>query len=289
MLVGHVISISTEDTWLEFSKSICDYLIISIANKKCLLPSALMDSLHDQVEKILCNFVLCDTFLDIIGLGDMFHIDLLSQFMTEFCLNYSKQIFMFISKTFRGNIPPRPMKQTAEPDLEERQVIYYIAGSIMKGYFRIAKRFKNNKKWQEIALVIQTKVLVDKPVGDVDLSVEAAWTMAVDRGGLLFVSAQSQVFFVKLTKVIYDNEKHDGIDYDDIINKVCNSNISVDWDNIISDSLREDVSVKLMCDVVQCLCKTCGRGFAKRRLNSLRNKPLISMPTRHLVARRKKK
>ena len=89
---------------------------------------------------------------------------------------------------------------------------------------------------------------------------------------------------------MYCCEQRDrSIDYKQVISKVSNSDISVAWDNIISDSLSKEVSIGLMNDVITCFCKTCGRGVAKRRLNFFRQKPLISMATRVSVASRRKK
>ena len=81
---------------------------------------------------------------------------------------------------------------------------------------------------------------------------------------------------------MYQKEKSNGsIDYADVIKEVLNSPLSVQWDEIISGSLPENVSVNLLSDVVSCYCKSCGRGFAMRRLNRLRSKPMVSMPTGH--------
>ena len=165
-------------------------------------------------------------------------------------------------------------------------MIYYIAGSIMRGYLKVGRRFPNSATWKSIVAVLRAKVLIERPDGDLD--VDAEWTMDVDRGSLLFINAKCQNVFVKLTKVIFSCEKQDGsIDYETVISKVCNSDVSVDWDDIVSDSLPQDVSLNLMSDIVVCFCRTCGRGFAKRRLNFLRNRTIASLTTRHLVASRK--
>lgn len=70
--------------------------------------------------------------------------------------------------------------------------------------------------------IIKSNLLGEKPEGDADADSE--WTRDVDRGGLLYVTQASQSFFVKLTKVIFENEKPDGsIDYDSFITQVCSS------------------------------------------------------------------
>jgi len=201
-------------------------------------------------------------------------------------MSFTFEIFRFISASIRSGHTPKAAR-VPELDLEERQVIFYIGGSIMRGYLRIAKRFSASRKWQNIASVLKSKVLCDKPEGDI----EAQWTADVDRGGLLYITTPTQEFFKQVATIVYSSEQKDGsINYEEVITKVTNTDMCVTWDNIISDSLDEKVSLNLMNDVITCFCKTCGRGIAKRRLNKLRQKnPLISMATRVSVARRKKK
>ena len=92
-----------------------------------------------------------------------------------------------------------------------------------------------------------------------------------------------------MCKIVYSCEQKDGsIDYEAVIKEICNSHLSVDWDNIISDSLSETTSFNLLCDLTKNFCRTCGRGIAKRRLNLMRSRPVVSMTTRHLAASRKR-
>ncbi|KAE8737570.1 hypothetical protein FOCC_FOCC016967 [Frankliniella occidentalis] len=171
---------------------------------------------------MLTNIELCDGYLKGLQLLDLFERDVLSQFILEFLLNFNVNVIKFITKTFRNNLPRRQQQPPGgkEPDKEDRQVIYYIAGSIMRGYLKIAKRSNKIQTWQSVASVLRTKVLIDKPDGDFDPDSE--WTKEVDRGGLLYINSQCQSFFVKLTKVIFACEKSDGsINYDEVIARDC--------------------------------------------------------------------
>lgn len=287
-LVGHVVSLSSGAEWKQFSSKVCAELVKGIAQKKCLLPSTLICSLMDQQENILSNFNLSDSLLDIIGVNsNTFSGNTSAQFFLKFMLFFTTELLKYISKTFRANLPrTRVAKLIGEPDKEDRQVIYYIAGSIARGYLKIGKRFPKSKMWQDVVSVLKTKVLMDKPEGD--MPPDAEWTNDVDRGALLYINTKCQDLFVKVTKVIYSFEKRDGsIDYDSVIKEVCNSQLSVDWDNIISDSLNETVSFNVLSDITKCLSQTCGRGIAKRRLNFIRKRGVASMTTRHLAASRK--
>lgn len=279
-LVGQVVA---NERFEEFGKLCCDALLSSIADKKTLLPSALMVKLFEEMEDVISNDEKCFEFLHILSLSE-FSEDCQSQFLLEFFLNLTSGIFKYISKSYQSHAHQKPT-DVPELDLEERQVLYYIGGSIMRGYLKMAKRHKNNSKWQEICSVLKSAVLRDKPEGDI----EAQWTADVDRGGLLYITTSMQEFLKKVAVVIYMCEKRDGsIDYESVLTKVSNSDIPVFWDNIVSDMLSEEVSLNLMNDVIMCLSKTCGRGVAKRRLNAIRQKPLISMATRVSVASRKK-
>ncbi|XP_034232803.1 uncharacterized protein LOC117640413 [Thrips palmi] len=284
-LVGHIAGVAGNQEWKLFCHGLCGELVDSIKDKMCILPSTLVTYLIDKHEKITSSSETCDALLKLLNLPDEFERNVLYQFLLELSLIFLLEIVKFISKTFRSTLPQK-LQVVTELDKEDRQVIYYIGGSIMRGYLKIARRSEKSKTWQSVASVIKTNILMDKPVADIDPDSE--WTISVDRGSLLYINAECQRFFVKLTKVVYANEQCDGsIDYDKVITCVTNSELSVEWGTMIGDSLPETVSVNLMNDVVLGLCRTCGRGFAKRRLNALRNRPMVSMPTRHLVASRK--
>lgn len=279
--VGHVVG---SEQFLDFSKSVGEELLLCVADKKVLLPSALMNSLYEKEEEIISDNDMCNQFMEILSVSE-FDPDTQSQFFLEFLLNFTIEIFRFISETYRDQSRPKEVT-VVELDLEERQVVFYIGGSIMRGYLKMGRRYRKNAKWQEIVDVLKTKVLCDKPEGDID----AQWTAEQDRGGLHYIQTPVQSFFKRVVVVVYSCEKHDGsICYEEVLSKVGETDIPVDWDNIISDSLSEGVSVNLMNDIIICFCKTCGRGIAKRRLNFVRKRPVISMATRVSVARRKKK
>ena len=286
-LIGEIIAISSGEEWCMFTTKFCEHLVEFLDKKKCMLPSALLSSLLEKVESIHAHDSLSTDLLNILPLSDIFNEDVKSQFFLEFSLNYVYEIVSYISKTFRsGYVRATALNTVPEIDNEDREVIYYIGGSIMRGYFRIAYRYKSNSNWDLIAKVIKCKVLCDKPC----YGEYAKWTRSVDRGGLLYPNEQCQKFLVALTKEVFLSEKSDGsIDYELVLERVSNNEISIVWDQLIFDALPETVSLSLMNDVVLCFCRTCGRGFAKRRINLFRDKPVVSMPTRHLVATRKTK
>jgi len=108
-------------------------------------------------------------------------------------------------------------------DEEEKEVIYYIAGSIMRGFLRIADRYQNSNKWKCIMNNIKKRILTDQPVG------YSNWILSVDRGGL-YVTRECQDFFVGEAKIVYASEKRDGsIDYGNVIETVSNGLLKFVW------------------------------------------------------------
>lgn len=284
--VGFLVSIATSEDWKEFTSALCEELIGLVITKKTLLPSALMSCLMQKVDSLLSDASLIDNLLEKLDIPLIFNDDSQSQFFLEFILSFAREILSFISKTFRAGAR-RTTKPPPVLDKDDRQVVYYIGGSIMRGYMRIAYRYKASKSWQEVVKVLKARVLQEKP--NADQIEDANWTMAVDRGGLLYITPECQNFFLPLTTTVFSCEKSDGsIDYEQVTEKVSHSDICILWDDMISQSLSERNSLNLMNDVVRCFSRTCARGFARRRLNFLKQKPVVSMPTRHAVARRKK-
>ena len=86
----------------------------------------------------------------------------------------------------------------------------------------------------------------------------AKWTVSLDRGGLLFINSKCHEYFVGLTPVVFSCEKNDGsFEFEEVIKKVCESDLVVKWDSIISNSLSESNSLNLMNDIIRCFSRTC--------------------------------
>lgn len=281
--LGHVIS--EPEKFEKFSADIAREELTAISKKKCLLPHALVNALFQKMEEILSDDNFCEAVLSVFE-GPLFSSNVQSQFLLEFLLNFTTEIFKFISRHFRSGVTIHHLsKQIPELDAEDRHVIFHVGGSIMQGYLRIGKRNKGNTKWQTVTKTLRDRLLSTES----EVGADAAWTKDLDNGGLLYICKPLQDFFIKLTAIVYASEKSDGsIPYEQVLSKVVNSDVSVLWDNVIKDSLSEELSVGLLNDVVLCFCKACGRGVAKRKLNELRERPVIGMATRHAVASRKK-
>ena len=143
-MVGHVVGLESQ-VFKTFSTAICQDLLSVIADKKTFLPSPLMIALFDKMEEIVSDNDLCDVILSHLKVSN-FDIDIQSQFLSEFMLNFTTDILKFISSTYRSTFCPKQLL-VPELDVEDRQVIFYIGGSIMKGYLRIAYRHKGRVEW----------------------------------------------------------------------------------------------------------------------------------------------
>ena len=205
-LVGHVASVSSSDEWRKFTHEICDAMVQSISTTKCLLPSALINNLMECQENILDDFDFSDGLLEIIGLIGKFSANVCAQFFLKYILFSTTELLQHISRTFRNNLPRRRVaREVQDPDDEERQVIYCIAGSIIRGYLKIGRRFPDSKMWQEIVMVTHRKILVKK--SESELIPDSEWTCCVDRGALLFINSATQQLFVKMCKIVYSCEQ----------------------------------------------------------------------------------
>ena len=125
-----------------------------------------------------------------------------SQFLLEFVLCFFTEMLCFISNKM-STCDQTKNDDRIEPDEEEKEVIYYIAGSIMRGYLRIAYRYQDSNKWKCIMNNIKKRILTDQPVG------YSNWLLSVDRGGL-YVTRECQDLFVGVAKIVYASEKRDG-------------------------------------------------------------------------------
>lgn len=291
MLVKQLMESLPSAEWTCFAKTIFGNILNCVIGEKFLLPSVLLSKLLEQVELLLSDDVFCTTSLNILNIPefvssptDLSDVDVGRQFLLEFVLNSAHEIIYCISRIVREANPTPPKIIDTELDEEDKKVIYYIGGSIIRGYFRMARRYSTSSAWSQVAQTLKQNVLTDDP----DNIPDASWTKAVSRGALLFISPLCQEFLLSLTKIVLVCAKSDGsIEYTEVIKKASSSSLVLTWDSMIGDSLSGTVSLNLMNDVIKFFCRTCGRGFARQRLNLIRDRPVISITTRHLAATRK--
>ena len=274
-VLAHIERLSLQE-WENFIKPLFSCFLDKIKPQEFLLPSKLYPYLFQRVEEIFSNAEEYDSLVALLHVPTDLSSNVIDQFMLGFAMTVPREMVKFISKSVRDVVIRDPV---GELDAEDKEVVHYIAGSIFRGYYRIAYRHKKNPKWCSIMDAIKNCIVTKDATQEA-----AAWTKNIDKGGLLYITKRCQEFSEGLTKVIFQCENHDGsINYGKVLNIVSASRLVNDWDEMLSGSLPSQISVNLMNDFIKNLCQTCARGFAKKRLNKLRQKPLVSMNLRHQV------
>jgi len=231
----------------DFEKLVCQQMLNSIELQSYLLPSKLYPYLLDRIETVFSDSALYQELTDSLRVPNNTSSYVVDQFMLAFLLAVPLELVRFISRSVKGVVTK---DCSVELDDEDKEVIYYIAGSILRGYFRIAYRYKKSAKWSAIMETLKKKVLTTEPT-----DAAAAWTKKVNRGGLMFITSECQEFCVPLVQVVFQCEKHDGsVDYGEVLNIVTNSELINCWDNMIGPSLSERLSVNLMNDFIKNMC-----------------------------------
>jgi len=138
----HKIEGMDEEEWCELVSKLEELLLSSVSGQKFLLPSKLLSSLTDAMEVIYTDKNLRETLLSHLSiLGDLAPI-----FLFLFISSLVKEILCFIRETVCGHEQYVRRGCDKEFDLHERESVYYIGGSVMRGYFRLAHRYKKKMK-----------------------------------------------------------------------------------------------------------------------------------------------
>ena len=70
-----------------------------------------------------------------------------------------KKILCYIRETECGHEQYVRRGCDKEFDLHERESVYCIGGSVMRGYFRLAHSYKKNEKWRVLKDVVEKHVV----------------------------------------------------------------------------------------------------------------------------------
>lgn len=178
-----------------------------------------------------------------------------------------------------------------EFNIEDRQVIFYVAGSSMKGFDRMGKRYNTNKGWIAILHAINTRVREGDGKTGVTRAhqVDRAWTETLNRKSLIFVGAPAMDFFVSLTYLLYNVESNQNGNFQiqNVIKQVYEDSVTLLlWDEVIGTSLPPNLSTKLLEGVVKSFTQTYAKGVAKKKLNNHLKKAFAAINLRHSIAPR---
>lgn len=282
-------SLHSNPLWLQFSSLISKKFIESITCGKFLLPSTFIPVICKVSDKILSDKdgIRKELLILLQQLNVENSTEMLECFVCQFVLEFGELMVKFICNSVVGEKPKRT-KEIKQFDIEDRQCIFYIGGSVMRGFIRMAYRHKTNKDWCAILETIRTRI----EEGDgVQRAAEGdrAWTEERNRKSLFFMGALAMDFFVSLTQILYNIESDESGNFKDetVINAVYEDSVTIIlWDELVGTSLSSSLSVRFLKGVVKSFTQTYGRGVGYKKLNSHLKKAYAAITLRHSVAPR---
>jgi hypothetical protein len=258
--------------WDEFLGIVHSAITENVGEKKILLPSALVELLTANCEKLLTDLDkrkdLCKLLQGILKCeSKLCHL-----FTADYVMLLVKRILIFLSSCLRvRDNPVQNVERNVTLDHEDLETIHYISGSVVRAYYRKGCRFTKSAGWKKILNVITDRLLESDSVEGPPAIVKG-WTNAMNKGKLFFVSCKLFNFFVGvaqiLEKVTSDRLK---VDHDLVIESVCQGVNVLLWDEAVGDYLSESASYSLMCGMIHSFCNTYGVGRAKKLINKFRH------------------
>ncbi|XP_052129758.1 uncharacterized protein LOC127750979 [Frankliniella occidentalis] len=244
------------------------------------------------------RFLISDTFFEMVDNlifedVDVTHYRLKVIFCTDFTRKLLIKVVAFVVKSIKLSIyenmgirPRAPVSISPGAQIYLKQCVHYVSGSvirrILRPLFPLSRR--NGGRWCEVIEAIQLQFLKDDLTGPhADLE---RWTLAQDRGSLLYVSESALTFFLYVAEVAKSAEQPDG----SLDAKVVLQNISEDvdgmfrWDAVCGERFTGTHSQFLMDMAVKLFCSTWAKGIQKRRMNALHARGYISQNLRGKLA-----
>ena len=155
----------------------------------------------------------------------------------------------------------QPLPQ-AQISAEDRQVIHYISGSIIRAFLRKARQYKSSCIWTSIKDAIIHCILEGEVVVAASNS-DRMWTEYLSRGVLCFVGAKFLDFIVSLDIICVVKKPDGSIYHQDFQEQLFRSKSHKLWDDLISSRLSEDQSLSFMIAVVKSFTSTYGWSISK--------------------------
>lgn len=275
------------EEWKEVMDYLCDQFFIILSEEKYTMPSSLLNTALKVADDILTTYekrkFICDR------VQQLFTCDssVVDNFLCEFVITVAEELVIFTSRCLRNHCDSVTTDCEIVIDQEQRESLYYIAGSIVHTMRLYGKRFPGNPKWKKIVEVIDTKILEDDFWESLSTQQQQdrQWTEKRNRGGLKFVKEKFQSFIVSLAKFIIKNKNADGsFNVEEMLEKVVVSPVKFEWDSAIGSSLDQDCSLTFMAGVTKKLITTYGNGIVHKYLNSMNeNTSTVAVPLRHSV------
>lgn len=276
------------DKFKEFCDLFIQELETFLKRTKICLPSSFYSAGLSHFESTLSNEEFLKRMAEcLMCIASDSSLHVITAFIPEFISYLYEEVFIMIFEKMRkSSAEAAPTLGTVEISQTQRQVVHYVAGSVLKGICRMGRRYPNNLVYQRMVSAIRDNMLEGSNFTCENN--DKFWTECLSRGALTFVNGPILEFFVGVFKAVSACEQTDGsVLHDDVLEKVMISPVRLIWDNVVGSSLSEEESLSLMAKVVQSFAQTSGKGIVKRRLNVIAaNRPQVSMNLRHAVAPR---
>jgi len=273
------------EEWNQFKYVIHCAITKGLGNSRFLLPSSLTTILQKNVENLLSDVNERRHLSDLFKVFADFSDEEMVQFLlADYVLFLVTYIIQFVSLCVRKSIPAPLVIPTGMEisDNDYLETIYYVAGAKVRAFYKKSKKFPKHSGWKNIGRVINERLLESDSVPGPPAHVKG-WTAAQSRGRLFFVSGLLFDFFCGVVVLLEKQGSKKRVDFDDVIQKVCESGVILLWDEAVGDSMSQEESFKFMSAMVQAFCQTFTVGKAQRLINSMRKKAEASIPLRHKV------
>jgi len=292
-LIEKIKEVSDSEEWKKFCNRLCEHLTSTISSKKIMLPSTLWNNIFESIESIssgleIRNHLKQMLFAALRISDSNVYSNAVEIFICDIVLYTGEQMLSFIRESIIGtrqvNLP------VVSFDVEDRQTIHYVGGSTMHGFKKKGKAYSGNQEWQQILVVIDTKIDSASPDVQPPSDADREWTDDVDRGGLLIIGAKCMEVFMGIAAVVSTEIKADGsVPHEKVLDRVYSSPVPVLWDNMVAcEEMSESLSLRFMNGVVKNFSQTYGRGLMRKKLNEVHEKPYASINLRHTVAPKSK-
>jgi len=233
--------------------SVVDLLFSSflvLVEKQFCLPSKLLKDIDQITEELSCIMATkkeCESVLSSVYTEGSKTV--LNCFYSDLVLMLGRRILHFISESAMKN-EGRPSVKRVLSD-ENRQVIHYVSGSIVRAFLRRSTRFKKSARWIRVGNAIKQCILEGEENPAASNS-DTYWKDSVNRGGLLVVGERFMCFMVSLEDLFCSVERSDGsLVIEDVLEKLLVSPARSLWDNVIGSMLPEEESLSFMIGVAK--------------------------------------
>ncbi|KAK3929143.1 Transcriptional regulator CRZ1 [Frankliniella fusca] len=287
--VQEMLTLPDNSMWLSYTKDVANRIIPALVTGKFMLPATLLPTVIKCCESYLSSLSERKINLDFLQkINVVYSQDMLETFHCDYVHIFGEEVIRFICKSVIGEKPRKEVTIPIVFDIEDRQVIFYVAGATMRGFLRSGKRYSKNAEWCAIVNCIESRIREGNGV-PLCCQADRAWTDELNRKSLFFIGAPGMEFFVALTAVLYNIESDESGKFkDDVVLKdvFADSVCILLWDELIGNSLTEVVALRFLKGVVKSYTDTYGRGVAYKKLNTHLKKSFAAISLRHGLAPR---